>query len=175
MKKKSVFCLSAIVCAISTTIAHGQTSTLAENAIVTSSYTTTLGVIKTAQITYNNVYKYPAFNEQWFSTVRTCNTVGNLFAGTGPLPIRFDIHDDDGKIIKTLPTVTLEPNKCVSFTSDIANDPLFKGLKPGVYQVTATVIAPDASVLVEILVAGGNLNGGVNSTARNFIKPNENA
>jgi hypothetical protein len=67
----------------------------------------------------------------------------------------------------------LASNQCVSFTSDLPSDPLFHDLTPGVYQVTATVVASTATDLVGILVAGGNLNGSVNSTARNFIKPKQ--
>lgn len=174
MKKQSslavfVFALSAATSGVC--FSQGQHATISINGIATSSYTATLGVIKTAQITYPNVYMNPAFNEAWFSTVRTCNTVGNLFAGDNALPLTFNVYDNNGQIVRTIPDVILEPNKCVSYTSDVANDPMFHDLPPGVYQVTATVIAPTATDLVAILVAGGNLNGSVNSTARNYIKP----
>jgi hypothetical protein len=86
MKKRSIFSLAAIMFTATATastvaLAQGQHATISINGIATSSYTGTLGVLKTAQITYPNVYMNPAFPEQWFSTVRTCNTVGNLFAG----------------------------------------------------------------------------------------------
>lgn len=149
---------------------EGQHSTQALPAVATSSYLGSLGVLKTAQISYPNVYVWPAFPEKWFSTVRVCNTLGNLFAGANALPLRLEVFDGGGGVVKTVPDIVLQPNNCLSFTSDIPGDLLFSGLAPGVYSVTATVTADDPDALLAILNAGGNLNGAVNSTARDFFK-----
>ena len=183
MKKKSVVTLTMClaVSAVSLTFAKsnqqqvtpfvGQVSTMSIPATTTSSYLAPLGVIKTAQVSFPNVYVWPAFAEKWFSTVRICNTVGNLFAGDQQIPVKMEVFDGGGGILNTIPLVTLLPNTCETYTSDVAGDPLFTGLAPGVYSVTATVIAQNSGDLVTILTAGGNLNGSVNSTASNFIKP----
>lgn len=148
----------------------GQHSTFAIPAIPTSSFLCKSNIIKTAQISYPTVYVSPAYSEKWFSTVRVCNALANAFSGDGPLPIKIQVFNDGGGVVKTIPNISLLPNSCRSYTSDVAGDPLFDGLAPGVYSVTVTVIAKDAEALEKVLKAGGNLTGAVNSTARDYLK-----